>query len=103
MAGDRGRDGVGNLKPQDRVPTLIPLMEISMNDQSDRDTIADEAVGQRRDGAPWYAVKEEMSPEEAVRRIALSAGAAASIPEKTAESVSERGGGADLDPGGGTH
>jgi hypothetical protein len=63
-------------------------MEISMNNQSDRDTIAEEAVGQRRDGAPSYAVKEEMS-EEAVRRIAQSAGAAASIPEKTAESVGE--------------
>jgi hypothetical protein len=59
-----------------------------MNNQSDRDTIAAEAVGQRRDGAPSYAVKEEMS-EEAVRRIAQSAGAAASIPEKTAESVGE--------------
>jgi hypothetical protein len=52
-----------------------------MNNQSDRDTIAEEAVGQRRDGAPSYAVKEEMS-EEAVRRIAQSAGAAASIPRR---------------------
>jgi hypothetical protein len=97
MAGDRHRDGVGNLKAQDRVPTLIPLMEISMNNQTDRDTIAEEAVGQRRDGAPPYAVKEEMSPE-AVRRIAESAGAAASIPEKTAESVGERVGDAYSDP-----
>jgi hypothetical protein len=98
MAGDRRRDGVGNLKPQDRVPTLIPLMEISMNNQTDRDAIAEEAVGQRRDGAPPYAVKEEMSPEEAVRRIAESAGAAASTPEKTAESVGERVGDAYSDP-----
>jgi hypothetical protein len=57
-------------------------MQISMNNQPDGDTIAEEAVGQRRDDAPPYAVKknEEMSPEEAVRRIVQSAGAAASTP-----------------------
>src|SRR5215813_14030524 len=77
-------------------------MEISVNNQPDRDTIAEEAVGQRRDGAPSYAVKEEMSPEEAARRIAQSAGAAASIPEKTAESVGERVGDAYSDPESGT-
>jgi hypothetical protein len=77
-------------------------MEISMNNQPDRDTIAEEAVGQRRDGAPSYPAKEEMSPEEAVRRIAQSAGAAASIPEKTAESVGERVGDAYSDPESGT-
>jgi hypothetical protein len=72
-----------------------------MKNQSDLDAIAEEAVGQRHDSAPPDAVreKEDISPEEAVRRIATSAGAQASISEKTAESVGERVGDAYSDVG----
>jgi hypothetical protein len=43
--------------------------------------------------------KEDMSPEEAVRRIARSAGAQASTSENTAEAVGERVGDAYSDAG----
>ncbi len=63
-----------------------------MKSQLDPDRIAAEAVGQTHDSAPpdWVKEKERMSPEETVRRNAKSAGAQASISEKTAEFVGER-------------
>ena len=63
-----------------------------MKSQPDPDRIAAEAVGQTHDSAPpdWVREKEQMSPEETARRNARSAGAHASISEKTAESVGER-------------
>jgi hypothetical protein len=67
-----------------------------MNTQLDLDAIAEEAVGQKRDRPP--PEKEGVSPEEAVARMARSAGAQASISEKTAESVGERVGTAYSDP-----
>jgi hypothetical protein len=72
-----------------------------MNNRPDPDQIAEEAVGQRHDSPPPHAVKEKeaMSPEDAVRRVARSAGADASISEKTAESVGERVGDAYSDAG----
>jgi hypothetical protein len=75
-------------------------MEISMNNRPNPDQIAEEAVGQRHDSPPPHAVKEkeDMSPEDAVRQIARSAGADASTSEKTAESVGERVGDAYSDP-----
>jgi hypothetical protein len=73
--------------------------EITMNRQSDRDRIAEEAVGQRHGSAPPYAEgKAGMSQEEAARQLAPSSGAQASTPEKTAESVGERVGDAYSDP-----
>jgi hypothetical protein len=70
-----------------------------MNRQSDRDRIAEEAVGQRHGSAPPYAEgKAGMSQEEAARQLAPSSGAQASTPEKTAESVGERVGDAYSDP-----
>jgi hypothetical protein len=89
------------LKPQDDVSVLGRLMEITMKNHPDRDTIAEEAIGQRHDSAPPYAVKEpeNMSPEEALRRNAMSSGSQASIPEKTAESLGERLGDAYSDDG----
>jgi len=63
-----------------------------MKSQPDPDRIAAEAVGQTHSSAPpdWVREKERMSPEETARRNARSAGAHASISEKTAESVGER-------------
>jgi hypothetical protein len=73
--------------------------EITMNRQSDRDRIAEEAVGQRHGSAPPYAEgKAGVSQEEAARQLAPSSGAQASTPEKTAESVGERVGDAYSDP-----
>ena len=73
--------------------------EITMDRQSDRDRIAEEAVGQRHGSAPPYAEgKAGMSQEEAARQLAPSSGAQASTPEKTAESVGERVGDAYSDP-----
>jgi len=73
--------------------------EITMNGRSDRDRIAEEAVGQRHGNAPPYAEgKAGMSQEEAARQLAPSSGAQASAPEKTAESVGERVGDAYSDP-----
>jgi hypothetical protein len=70
-----------------------------MQRQADRDKIAEEAVGQRHESAPPYAAKnEEVSQEEAARHLAGSAGAQATTPEKTAESVGERVGNAYSDP-----
>jgi len=71
-----------------------------MNNRPNPDQIAEEAVGQRHDSPPPHAVKEkeDMSPEDAVRQIARSAGADASTSEKTAESVGERVGDAYSDP-----
>jgi len=76
-------------------------MEIPMKNHPDRDTIAEEAVGQRHDSAPPDAVKEkeDFSQEEAVRRFAISSGSQASIPAKTAEAVGERVGDAYSDAG----
>jgi hypothetical protein len=69
-----------------------------METQVDRDAIADEAVGQRHESAPPEAQKRnELAPEE-VGRLATSAGAQASIPEKTAESIGERVADAYSDP-----
>jgi hypothetical protein len=70
-----------------------------MNNQSHRDRIAEEAVGQTHESPPTYAAKEDIAPEEALRRIARSAGAQASTSEKTAESVGERVGDAYSDAG----
>jgi hypothetical protein len=75
------------------------LMEIRMNNRPDPDQIAEEAVGQRHDSPPPHAVKENESPEDAIRRGARSAGADASTSEKTAESVGERVGDAYSDAG----
>ena len=71
-----------------------------MKTHPDRDTIAEEAVGQRHDSAPPDAVREreDMSLEETVRRLAISSGSQASIPEKTAEALGERVGDAYSDP-----
>ncbi len=70
-----------------------------MERQADRDAIAEEAVGQRHESPPPYAAKNpEVSQEEAARQLGLSAGAQASIPEKTAEAVGERVGDAYSDP-----
>jgi hypothetical protein len=76
-------------------------MEISMNNRPDPDQIAEEAVGQGHSSPPPDAVKEkeDMSPDDAIRRIARSAGADANISEKTAESVGERAGDAYSDTG----
>jgi hypothetical protein len=75
------------------------LSEIAMESQSDRDRIAEEAVGQRRETAPPYAgAKPDISQEEAARRFATASGAEASIPEKTAASIGERVGDAYSDP-----
>src|ERR1700747_3539829 len=67
--------------------------EITMNRQSDRDRIAEEAVGQRHGSAPPYAEgKAGVSQEEAARQLAPSSGAQASTPEKPPRpSVSESG------------
>jgi hypothetical protein len=67
-----------------------------MKTQLDRDTIAEEAIGQRHGSASDYASTK--SPEEAALQLAPSSGAQASIPEKTAESVGERVGDAYSDP-----
>src|SRR6266403_4384405 len=68
-----------------------------MKTQLDRDTIAEEAIGQRHGSAPDYApTKADMSQE--ALQLAPSSGAQASIPEKTAESVGERVGDAYSDP-----
>src|SRR6266478_7642751 len=69
-----------------------------MKAQLDRDTIAEEAIGQRHGSAPDYAPTK--SQEEAALQLAPSSGAQASIPEKTAESVGERVGDAYSDPAG---
>lgn len=67
--------------------------------QSDRDRIADEAVGQRDEGAPPHAQNAAAaSGEDSSRRFAASSGVASSIPEKTAESLGERIGDAYSDP-----
>jgi hypothetical protein len=74
---------------------------MTTENQRDRDRIAEEAVGQRHDGAPPDDVseRERMSPEETARRTAWSVGPQASVSEKTAESVGERAGDAYSDPG----
>jgi hypothetical protein len=70
-----------------------------METQADRDAIADEAVGQRHESPPPEAQKKnDLSPEEDGQRLAKSAGAQASIPEKTAESLGERVADAYSDP-----
>ena len=70
-----------------------------MQRPADRDKIAEEAVGERHQSAPPYAAKNEgVSQEEATRHLAGSAGAQATTPEKTAESVGERVGNAYSDP-----
>jgi hypothetical protein len=67
--------------------------------QSDRDRIADEAVGQRHEGAPPYTRSAaSASGEDSSRRFAASSGVPSSIPEKTAASVGERVGNAYSDP-----
>jgi hypothetical protein len=70
-----------------------------MKNQLDRDEIAEEAVGQKHDSPPPYAVKKENTSPETVRQMALSSGSQASIPAKTAESLGERVGNAYSDPG----
>jgi hypothetical protein len=72
-----------------------------MENQPDRDTIVDEAIGQARDRAPSESVteREHLSPDEAARRNAEAPGLQASLPEKTASSIGERAGGAYADPG----
>jgi hypothetical protein len=69
--------------------------------KQDPDAIAEEAVGQRHGDPPPYAVKEnpDVSQEEMARRLSKPAGPQASIPEKTAEAIGERGGDAYADPG----
>src|SRR6266850_1433610 len=66
----------------DVLPRRRPNAEIAMKTQPDRDTIAEEAIGQRHGSAPDYA-----PTKEAALQLAPSSGAQASIPEKTAESV----------------
>ncbi|HEV2097301.1 MAG TPA: hypothetical protein VGR45_00065, partial [Stellaceae bacterium] len=72
-----------------------------MENQPDRDTIVDEAIGQARDRAPPQSVteREHLSAEEAARGNAPAPGPQASTPEKTAASIGEREGGAYADPG----
>jgi hypothetical protein len=72
-----------------------------MEEQPDRDAIADEAVGQTHGTAPPGTAKEKeaMSPEEAARRNAPAPGAQASTPEKTAAALGERVGDAYADAG----
>jgi hypothetical protein len=72
-----------------------------MENQPDRDTIVDEAVGQTHATPPPKSVteREHLSPEEAARRNASAPGPQASMPEKTAASIGERSGGAYADPG----
>jgi len=69
--------------------------------KEDRDAIVEEAVGQRHENPPPYAVKKQpdMSQEEMARRLSKPAGPQASIPEKTAEAVGERVGDAYADSG----
>jgi hypothetical protein len=71
------------------------------NRKQDQDAIAEEAVGQRHEDPPPYAVKEkpDISQEEMARRLSQPAGPRASIPERTAEAVGERVGDAYADPG----
>jgi hypothetical protein len=75
--------------------------EIAMKSQADRDTIADEAVGQRHATEPpdFVREKEAMSPQEAVRRNATPPGPDASMSEKTAAALGERVGNAYADAG----
>jgi hypothetical protein len=73
--------------------------EITIQGQPDRDRIAEEAVGQRRESPPPYA-RNGASREESSRQFGTSSGVAASIPEKTAASVGERVGDAYSDPEG---
>jgi hypothetical protein len=62
-----------------------------MEDQQDRDTIADEAVGQRHGTPPDFVKEREaISPEEAIRRNATPPGPLASMSEKTAAALGER-------------
>lgn len=72
-----------------------------MEEQPDRDAIADEAVGQTHGTAPPGTAKEKeaMSPEEAARRNAPAPAAQASTPEKTAAALGERVGDAYADAG----
>ena len=68
-----------------------------MNAGMDPRKIADEAVGQRPEGAIPDAVQEQMTApisDRAIRERAASAGPRASIAEKTAEAMGERSGGA---------
>ena len=69
--------------------------------KQDPDAIAEEAVGQRHEDPPPYAVKKkpDISQEEMARRLSQPAGPRASIPERTAEAVGERVGDAYADPG----
>ena len=70
-----------------------------METQADRDAIADEAVGQKRDSPPPEARRETGNRSlEEVNRISKATGADASIPEKTAESLGERVADAYSDP-----
>jgi hypothetical protein len=70
-----------------------------METQADRDAIADEAVGQKRDSPPPEARRETDNRSlEEVNRISKATGADASIPEKTAESLGERVADAYSDP-----
>ena len=70
-----------------------------METQADRDAIADEAVGQKRDSPPPGARRETGNRSlEEVNRISKATGADASIPEKTAESLGERVADAYSDP-----
>jgi hypothetical protein len=71
-----------------------------METQAKRNAIADEAVGQRHEGAPPKTRQQDHdpSPEEVARRLAVSTGAQASISEKTAESIGERVANAYSDP-----
>jgi hypothetical protein len=74
-----------------------------MENQTDRDRIVDEAVGQTHATPPPKSVteSEHLSPEEAARRNATAPGPQASMPEKTAASIGERAGDAYADPGSG--
>jgi hypothetical protein len=67
-------------------------VEITMEEQPDRDAIVDEAVGQTHGTAPPDTVKEReaMSPEEAGRRNATAPRVEASLSEKTAAALGER-------------
>jgi hypothetical protein len=69
-------------------------------DQEARTKIAEESVGERRERPPGTARNETgISPEETMRRNAVSPGPQASTPEKTAQSLGERVGDAYADPG----
>src|SRR6266446_7982094 len=78
-------------------------MEITQKNQPDLIQSQKRESGQRHDSVPPDTEKEDISPGEAIRRIATSAGSQAGTSEKTAEAVGERVGDAYSDAGRAAH